>query len=187
MTKIWSLEDAQTHFQELIEAAGDEPQLITQDGTPLVTVQRASTARSAPRNTLEAIAGAFDWSDLADEDLFSATPAPAAHLTCEHAGSAGVAGHQRDQRADPPTPQPSGPGVPGLAPGRCPLAQPNHPERDRQRDGAGSAPPPRRQTPAVVGRPNQARLRGAHSDAGRRGGPALGEFIAHGLCAKVCP
>ncbi|AZI44313.1 hypothetical protein EHF33_15605 [Deinococcus psychrotolerans] len=76
MTKIWSLEDAQTYFEQLIKAAHDEPRLITQCGTPLVTVQRAPIAHPAPHNALEAITGSFDWSDLPDEDLFELHPSP---------------------------------------------------------------------------------------------------------------
>ncbi|AZI45371.1 type II toxin-antitoxin system prevent-host-death family antitoxin (plasmid) [Deinococcus psychrotolerans] len=76
MTKIWSLEDARMHFEQLIEAAHDEPQLITQGGTPLVMVQRAPIAHPAPQNALEAITGSFDWSDLPDEELFERHPSP---------------------------------------------------------------------------------------------------------------
>ncbi|CAM4177661.1 hypothetical protein [Deinococcus marmoris] len=76
MTKTWTLEEAKAHFQQLVEAAQDEPQLIMQGDVPLVTVQRVRPAQPSASSALETIVGDFDWSDLPDEKLFERHPSP---------------------------------------------------------------------------------------------------------------
>lgn len=79
MTKVWKLEEAKTHFSELVREAEREPQVVTRHGKAVVVVSAVSeeelsglgeTPTHRPTSALHALRGNFDFSDMPDEDLF---------------------------------------------------------------------------------------------------------------------
>lgn len=73
MTKTWRLEEAKTHFSQLIRDAEQEPQIILRHGKPVAVVSPLSADTSPLRQTsgmtaLQGLRGNFDFSDLQDDD-----------------------------------------------------------------------------------------------------------------------
>lgn len=77
MTRRWKLEEAKTHFSELVREAEREPQVVTRHGKPVVVVSAVTGGhppggRDTPivraPSALDALRGDFDFSDMPDGD-----------------------------------------------------------------------------------------------------------------------
>ncbi|MGY2894845.1 type II toxin-antitoxin system Phd/YefM family antitoxin [Deinococcus sp. UYEF24] len=67
MTKTWKLEDAKTHFSQLIRDAGQEPQIILRHGKPVAIVSPLPAA-TVSMSALQGLRGDFDFTVSPDDD-----------------------------------------------------------------------------------------------------------------------